>query len=176
MRRYAVLLSLVLVFSTTTWGYYISNVTVSPSNPTTLTPVTITVAGNAPATNYHLDSVNRWQLGNIIFLDVYWSSAGMGGTVLVPYTHDESLGTLTAGNYTVYVRSFHNGLVRENKSVSFSVSRVTDPSGWPGIFWHYWWWPGTNGSTGFIQMQTIIISSGQISFEFSFSNSASAGQ
>ena len=100
----------------------------------------------------------------------------MGGTVLVPYTHDESLGTLTAGNYTVYVRSFHNGLVRENKSVSFSVSRVTDPSGWPGIFWHYWWWPGTNGSTGFIQMQTIIISSGQISFEFSFSNSASAGQ
>jgi hypothetical protein len=165
MGRHAVGLALVLVLSTTTWGYYISNVTVSPSNPTTQTPVTVTVTGNAPATNYHLDSVNRWQLGNFIFLDMYWSSTDNGGMALVPYTHDESLGTLAAGNYTVYVRSFYNSLVRESKSVSFSVSKATSGSGWPGFFW-FFWSSGTSGS----QTQIITINNGQISFEFSFSN------
>jgi hypothetical protein len=170
MGRHAVWLLLVLVFSTTAWGYYISNVTVSPLNPTTETPVTVTVTGNAPATNYHLDSVNRWQLGNFIFIDMYWTSTDIGATVMVPYTHDESLGTLAAGHYTVYVRSFYDSLVRESKSVSFSVSKATDASTWPGFFWHYWWWPGTGGSWGFIQTQIIVIGNTEISFEFSFSN------
>ena len=167
MGRHATWLLLVLALSTTAWGYYISNVTVSPWNPTTQTPVTVTVMGNAPATNYHLDNVTRWQLGNFIFLDMCWSSTGVGATVMVPYTHDESLGTLPAGHYTVYVRSYYNGLIRQTESVSFSVSKVPDASTWPGFFWFYFWsWPGAGGS----QTQIIIINGSQISFDFSFSN------
>jgi len=169
MGRHAAWLALVLVFSTTAWGYYISDVTVSPTNPTTQTPVTVTVTGNAPATNYHLDHVDRSQIGNFIFLDMYWTSTDNGGMVLVPYTHDESLGTLAAGRYTVYVRSYYNSLIRQTESVSFSVSKVPDTSTGLGFFWFYFWsWPGAGGSQ--TQTQIIIINGSQISFDFSFPN------
>jgi hypothetical protein len=175
MRRYAVLL-IVLAFSTSTWGYYISSVTVSPASPTTTTPVKVTVTGNAPATNYHLDHADLSRIANMFFLDMYWDSTGMGGMALTPYTHEESLGTLTAGQYVVYVRSFYDGLMRQSKSVSFKVTKAANQSVWPGIFWYYWLWPGTNGFMSSVQMQSIIISDGQISFDFSFSTSGGTGQ
>jgi hypothetical protein len=160
MKRYAVLLSLVLAFSTTAWGYHISDVTVSPLNPTTQTPVTITVTGNAPATNYHLDHSNLWQLGAMFFLDIYWTSTDNGGMVLVPYTHQKSLGTLAAGKYLVCVRSFCDGLVRESKNVSFTVTRViVNPPTWPGLFWYSLFWTSSNGSsfTSTIQIQGTLV-------------------
>jgi len=167
MGRHPASLLLVLAFGTTTWAYYISDVTISPANPTTQTPVTVTVAGEAPATNYTLDHVNQWQMGNFIFIDMYWTSTDVGATVMVPYTHDESLGTLAAGHYTVYVRSYYSGLVRQTESASFSVSKVPDTSTGLGFFWFYFWsWPGAGGS----QTQIIMINGNQISFDFSFSN------
>ncbi|MBN1507518.1 MAG: hypothetical protein JW955_11770 [Sedimentisphaerales bacterium] len=168
MRRY-ITLPIVLAFSTSAWGYYISSVTVSPDSPTTATPVTVTVTGNAPATNYTLDHADVSRMANMLFLDMYWTSTGMGGTMLVPYTHQESLGTLTEGRYVVCVRSFYDGLIRKNKSVSFKVTKATDLPVWPGIFWYYWLWPGTTGFVSSIQMQSVIISIGQTSFDFTFS-------
>lgn len=179
MRRYAVLLSLVLVSSTTAWGYYISEVTVSPPNPTTLTPVTVKVTGNAPATNYHLDHSTSWQLGTMYFLDMYWTSGtGIGGMALVPYTHEESLGTLAEGSYILYVRSFCDGLMRDSKSVSFKVTKaiVIGPPVWPGVFWNSWWWVGSNGFMSSIQVQAWILGPGEISFDFSVTNSVNPGQ
>jgi len=160
MKRYAVLLSLVLAFSTTAWGYHISDVTISPLNPTTQTPVTVTVTGNAPATNYTLDHSNLWQLGSMLFLDIYWTSADNGGMVLVPYTHEKSLGTLAEGNYTVWVRSFCDGLIRENKQVSFTVTKaIVNPPTGPGVFWFSWHWTSVNGFsfTSTIQFQSTLI-------------------
>jgi len=175
MTRYAVL-SIVLALSTSAWGYYISSVTVSPAGPTTATPVKVTVTGNAPATNYQLDHTNLWRLGNMFFLDMYWDSTGMGGMALTPYTHEESLGTLTEGQYVAYVRSFYDGLMRQSKSVSFKVTKAINPPTWPGIFWYYWLWPGANGFVSVFQMQSIIIWDGQISFDFSFPTPGGTGQ
>jgi hypothetical protein len=160
MKRYTVLLSLVLAFSTTTWGYHISGVTVTPLNPTTQTPVTVTVTGNAPATNYHLDHSDLWQLGAMVFLDIYWTSADNGGMVLVPYTHQKSLGTLAEGKYMVWVRSFCDGVMRESKNVSFTVTKViVNPPTWPGLFWFSLFWTNSNGSsfTSVIQIQGTLV-------------------
>ena len=178
MRRYVGLLSLVLVSSTTAWGYYISEVTVSPPNPTTSTPVTVKVTGPAPATNYQLDHSTVWQLGGMYFLDMYWTSTGVGGMALVPYTHEESLGTLAEGSYILSVRSFCDGLVRDRRSVSFKVSKaiVINPPVWPGVFWHSWWWAGSSGLMSSIQVQAWILGPGEISFDFSVTNSVGPGQ
>jgi hypothetical protein len=177
MRRYAVLLSLVLAFSTTTWGYNISDVTISPWSPTTTTPVSVTVTGNAPATNYYLDQANLWQLGNMFFLDMSWTRAGIGGMALVPYTHEESLGTLAEGKYVVYVRSFCDSLMRDSKSVSFTVSKATgiDPSLWPGLFWYSSWWIGLNGSTSLIQIHALIWGPSEVSLDLSLTHPVSLG-
>lgn len=174
MERHGIVFSLALILGATAWGYNISDVTISPAAPTTQSPVTVTVTGEAPSTNYHLDHADKQQIGNIIFLNLYWSSTDNGGMVMVPYTHDESLGTLAAGRYTVYVRGYDNGLVRANDSVSFSVTRAaTSGSVWPGFFLFFWSsWPGMGTSASGTQSQIITINNGQISFEFSFTNQA----
>jgi hypothetical protein len=170
------LLSFVVVLTTTAWGYNISDVTVSPSSPTTSTPVKVTVTGSAPATNYHLAYSTLSHLGDLYLLDIYWTSGtGIGGTVMVPYTHEKALGTLAAGKHTVSVRSFCDGLVRDTRSVSFTVAGgpVVNPPGWPNLFWNHWWWTGSNGSMTWIQVQAFIFGSGDISIDFSLSSSGS---
>ena len=170
MRRCAVLLPLVLVFAATAWGYHISDVTISPTSPTTATPVKVTVTGYAPATNCPFDHATLWTLGTMYFLDLYWtSSAGIGSMALVPYSHDESIGLLPVGKYVVYVRTFCDGLLEESKSVSFTVSQALSLN-WPtlpSLFGNSWWWPNMNSPTVITaaQVQTLALSPGQISID-----------
>jgi hypothetical protein len=148
MKRYTLLLCMMLVTTTTTAsGYYISDVTVTPGSPTTADAVTVTVCGNAPATNYALDHTDVRMFAKMIFLDMYWVSPGAGAMVLVPYSEDISLGALAEGRYTVYVRSYDAGLMRQNETACFTVAGCSEPDPWPD--WSWSWSSPTGGSYRF---------------------------
>jgi len=144
MEKIVIFLLVVLACSATTWGYYISDVTVAPAAPTTADEVCVTVSGNAPATNYALNQVDTWSIGSMIFVDMYWISMDMGGAALVPYEETVPLGALAAGKYTVYVRSYDAGMIRKRESVSFTVAKEAGPS--PNPWSWSWSWSWGDGS------------------------------
>lgn len=174
---FLLLILLMMVLSRAVWGRRISAVSVSPANPTNAAPVTVVVEGSSPAMSCRLNGTDLRRLGNALLLDMYWRDTGYGGIALAPYRHQESLGSLGIGQYTLMVRSICDGLTHETEAISFTVS---DPVGsrpriWPHMSWCSLLSPGTDNSKSLTQIQSIVIDSGSISSDISF-DSGGTGQ
>ena len=127
----------------------ISRVSITPAQPTSEDDVVATVSGWKTDSRYEVDYANVQRTGNDVRLDVYWhlrpapmSSLGNGGrpvavggasgrqsaTVTVydvahfegaPYQVTESLGTFSAGTYTLHVTN--HGEVPGTAAMTFTV-------------------------------------------------------
>ncbi len=107
----------------------ITNVQITPEEPTPLDPITILVSGGEgrgpvqiTSTNFDFDVIS-----NSLTLDI---SLGVGPyTVVTPWSHSEAIGTLPQGSYDFTVRTFdyyHGTLLGTYPTVYFTV--VPEPS------------------------------------------------
>jgi len=150
MERCALSFLLWAGIGTVAWGYHITEVSVTPADPSPSDDVTVTVSGWKPASNYGCDDVGVRIVGSFIMLDMYWHSEGLGAQVITPYDETRCVGKLNSGTYSVSVRSWLNGRFGETKSKSFTVSAATGGGGddcdgcdclchfWFRPYWPWW--------------------------------------
>lgn len=133
MKRYALILWMVLgpgavavpgdtalMANLPSMGASISDVRITPAEPTDSEEVSVTVCGWTPATNYRVYDTDLRISGGQIWLDLYWDAPGMGGQAFTPYEHTHPLGTLRAGMYIVHVTN--RDLMSGSTTITFTVS------------------------------------------------------
>ena len=84
----------------------IEGVGIVPDPPTTTDPITIGPHGEIGSTDWHIDHANYQMSGRLLSLDIFFGSDGIGLPVVVPWSHSESVGRLSAGTYSLTVRTF----------------------------------------------------------------------
>jgi len=95
-------------------------VRVAPNAPIPSSEVSVIVCGWTPATNYRVYDTDLRVEGTDIWLDLYWEAPGIGGCMMTPYEHTESLGTFAPGTYTVYVTN--KGAMSDSGTATFTVN------------------------------------------------------
>ncbi len=96
----AALFSCGLVSNAQTY-YYIEQIVVSPSAPTTSDAVSLTVNGSLSSTAAYIVNTGFNVIGNTVQLNINASTQGIGLDVLVPHPESFSLGMLAAGTYSI---------------------------------------------------------------------------
>lgn len=105
----------------------ITRVETSPTLITTCDSAIAIVKGNLPASNYFLDSSLVAQNANTYTLTLYYSSSGFGLPTITPFTHEENLGVLSQGTYTLNVQYFINGNLSDQQDTTFGVQAGSAP-------------------------------------------------
>ena len=100
----------------------VSTVTVSTSSPNDCSSTSITASGTLGATNYIYDGTNVSISGSTITVDVKYISGFIVLPAITPFSQTVSLGTLSAGTYTLIVRGLLSGTVSSTLTVSPSLS------------------------------------------------------
>ena len=108
----------------------ISEVRVSPTTPTTASVVWITVCGWKPGADCQVYGRNVRVDGTVIWIDLYWTTLGMGGGAFTEYEYPVLVGMLDPGTYTV--NATNHGALEGNGTTTFTVSAVSslEPPGW----------------------------------------------
>lgn len=94
-----------------------------PANPTSSTAVTLHVS---LVGQIQLDRVEMQKTTTGFTVKMYWNDPGNGDTVTAvsaPVYHEESLGVLAPGVYSINVRSFYQERLVDTEHVSFRVSQ-----------------------------------------------------
>jgi len=113
------LLSIVIGISVTGLSSALE-VRITPNAPIASSEVSVTVCGWTPATNYQIYDTDLRVEGADIWLDLYWQALGVGGSMMTPYEHTESLGTFAPGTYTVHVTN--KGVLSDSGTATFTVN------------------------------------------------------
>jgi PKD repeat protein len=103
--------------------FYLNNLLIAPSNPTTADAVSLSLSGNLSSTDIVVYDVYVSISGYNVNVDVSVGSTGMGLTVLVPYTSTVLLGNLPAGIYNV---SFSGNYVGDYIPLNQKIFTVTE--------------------------------------------------
>lgn len=83
--------------------YYIDQIVVTPSSPTTADDITITVNGSLSTTTSFITNTSWNAAGSVVQLTVNAGEQGLGLDVLVPHSESFSIGTLAAGDYSIAI-------------------------------------------------------------------------
>lgn len=181
MKRSVLLFLVALGINTPSWGYHITEVSVTPTNPGSSDEVSVTVSGWKPASNYGLDHADFRIVGSFVTLDMYWHSEGCGAQVVTSYAETKNLGRLSPASYTLCVRSWLNGRICETASKSFRVVASSGsysnrcgclPCHW--WFWPCWWGCGGGSSTSYSSSATSAVGPGTAT-AFTFGRSSTLG-
>ncbi len=119
MKRYAWVVTAILALCTAAQG----EISITPSEPTSQDEVQVTVSRWTNTGGYHIDDVTAQVVGNLIQLDLFWTTPSPGSIVtqaFVLHKRTLSLGQLSPGIYTVRVT--HHGMRDGMESAFFTVS------------------------------------------------------
>ena len=121
-------LALLPLFTTAQTYYYVDNISVVPSAPTTSDPVTVTLIGNLSATNSYIATpVSVTVIGFDVNIVVNAANSGIGSPTLVPHNESVYLGTLPAGTYTIDITGAFTGDFAPAPEHQFVVSGGGSP-------------------------------------------------
>lgn len=141
---------------------------IEPASPTSATAVTLHVS---IADYLQLDHVQVWKTATVFTVRMYRDDpADAGGST--PVHHEEPLGTLAPGAYSVNVQSFYRGRLADAERVSFRVSQAPVPP-WDQSIDNVWIEPenpttadtvtlhvsGSWPTSGFSLNRTVVLSS-----------------
>lgn len=82
--------------------FYIDEITIQPTNPTTADNVEIDLTGGLASTGAYISSASATIVNYTVTIDITAMDSG-GATVIVPHTETISLGMLAAGQYTIVI-------------------------------------------------------------------------
>lgn len=131
MRREAFMAAAIVgTMSSLGLGQLLTGVSVVPASPSDSDPITLHVTGERISTSWEIDHTAFVQNGNDLTLSLFWASSGAGSPVMLPFTHDESIGVLPEGWYQLTVESIRwlppAGLADE---ISTSFMVLPEPTG-----------------------------------------------
>ena len=103
----------------------ILNAWIEPASPDSETPITLLVS---LADNLQLDRVEIRKLLTMYTVRMYWDDLADGGNNSAASTqHEVSLGTLTAGTYSINIQSFYKERYVDSERLSIRVSNAPPP-------------------------------------------------
>ncbi len=115
-------LALLLLASTSLQASIIDSITSTPVNALDTDPINISVSGYTPQTNVSLLEKTISLVGKELIINLHYSSAGVGLTVITNYSEVFSAGQLKPGNYTIVANAYVNGTLTSRQTKNLLVS------------------------------------------------------
>jgi hypothetical protein len=139
MKKYAMLLLVVLMLSTSAWASTLAYVTVSPACPNCVDNVCINVLACVPkaCTVTEVDSCVR--TNNMILVDIYLEcpDCSCGGSTKVDET--VCVGDLCPGTYFVVARVYWSGACCKSTPTAAAVGSTVFKVSCATCAWPWWW-------------------------------------
>jgi len=105
-------------------GLNIDDVSVTPSEPTTLDYIVIDASGWSGNNRFVIDYSVFSQTGNLLQLDIFWWQQSPLNPVVTPWEHSAGIGVLPADTYDLSVRTINintEWVVSDTYTTSFDV-------------------------------------------------------